>query len=177
MAEPDLLTIAEAGRALNLSGERIHQLLKDGPLQGVPLPPGRKRHAPGAPRVARASVERLRAERVREETEAAAERTVRRRTGQVSVGFANEGSGPAGSGRESEKARAAALELKVRMDTLRDQLREERARNSKLLESMEILVRVLRDTTASSNALDDVTDGYSQALTQFLAPDTPPADP
>jgi hypothetical protein len=62
------------------------------------------------------------------------------------------------------------------MDALRDQLRAERARSAKILEAMETLVGVLRESAESHDTLDDVAEAYSQALTQFLGPDTPSSD-
>ena len=70
-------------------------------------------------------------------------------------------------------SRAAAQELKVQMDVLRDQLREERARNRQLLDVAAQLVDLLKQSSDSADKLDDVTDGYSKALTQLLSPDAP----
>jgi phosphoenolpyruvate-protein kinase (PTS system EI component) len=70
-------------------------------------------------------------------------------------------------------AKAAAQEMKVKLDAMRDELAAERSRNQDLLDVVEKLVKLLRGTQASADRLDDVTDGYSNALTQLLTPDTP----
>ncbi|MFT4085168.1 MAG: hypothetical protein QM638_21515 [Nocardioides sp.] len=71
-------------------------------------------------------------------------------------------------------ARAAALELKVRLDAAREQVRKERDRADKVLDVAAQLVELLRDASRSANDLDDVAEGFSSALTQLLAPDTAP---
>jgi hypothetical protein len=70
-------------------------------------------------------------------------------------------------------SRAAAQELKVKFDAMRDALRSERARSKELVDVIEKLVGMLRSSQVSADQLDDVTDGYSQALTQLLVADTP----
>jgi phosphoenolpyruvate-protein kinase (PTS system EI component) len=70
-------------------------------------------------------------------------------------------------------AKAAAQEMKVKLDAMRDELAAERSRNQDLLDVVEKLVKLLRGTQASADQLDDVADGYSNALTQLLTPDTP----
>lgn len=178
MARRDLLTIQEAGLALNLSGERIHQLLNEGELEGMPLPTGRKRHAPGAPRVTLDSVERLRSKRAAKTTAPSTARKRHRAASSTAPPASGRTSPPTttsdrGSDPESERARSAAQELKVGMDALRDQLRAERGRSAKILEAMETLVGVLRESAETHDMLDDVAEAYSQALTQFLGPDDP----
>lgn len=59
---------------------------------------------------------------------------------------------------------------------MREALREERARSKELLDIIERLVGMLRSSQTSADQLDDVTEGYSQALTQLLVPDGPPVD-
>lgn len=164
MAQPSVLTIREAKAALNLSGPRIHQLLASGDLDGPPLTPGRKRHAPGAPRVTATSIARyLDAGRADDRGVPAKPTAEARPSTQQSV--ADEGPDSAG---------AAAQELKVRLDAMRDALRSERALNKQLLEVIEKLVGMLRSSQITADHLDDVTEAYSQALTQLLAPETAP---
>jgi hypothetical protein len=174
MAPQDLLTIAEAASALNLSDERVHQLLTSGQLDGVPLPMGRKRHAPGVPRVTAASVRRLREDRVRERDAAEAGRTARKAPVTTEKGAEDAAAHGSSAGGDVAAARAAAQELKVQMDALREELGAERARNAKLLQVTTNLVELLRDSVRSADALDAVADGYSQALTQLLSPGGPP---
>lgn len=165
MAQPRILTIREAEVALNLSGPRIHQLLASGDLAGPPLKIGRKRHSPGAPRVTRSSIDRyLDARRAEDGGAPAGRRTGARSSTRQSA--TSEGG--------VDSTRAAAQELKVRLDAMRDALRSERARSKELLEVIEKLVGMLRSDQINADQLDDVTEGYSQALTQLLAPDTSP---
>src|SRR4051794_14261378 len=104
-ASSGLLTLAEAADILQLSPQWIHQLLASGDLDGPSLPPGRLRFPPSAGRVYRSSLDDLLRHR--------AEQT-------ASAGDAEDrGIKPArrsrssASGREADRARAAAQELKV----------------------------------------------------------------
>jgi hypothetical protein len=165
-----MLTIRQVAAALNLSGARVHQLVAEGLLDCAPLPSGRMRHAPGSPRVTSASVERLRLERGTA-ARVAAEARARRRGGQA----APTADLPAGAGElDVAAARAAALELKIRLDSAREQVRNERERADRLLDVAAQLVELLRDSTRSADGLDQVAEGYSSALTQLLAPGTAP---
>jgi hypothetical protein len=74
----------------------------------------------------------------------------------------------------TESAKAAAQELKVRLDAMREELRFERQRTKGLIEVTVKLADLLRGSVASADQLDEITSGYSDALTPFLAPDTPP---
>ena len=174
MTQHEVVTIAEAAAALNLSKPRVHQLMSDGILDGPGLPAGRKRHSPGAPRVTSESIERYLAVRVGEEQEKAAAKPRRHRPVLLGEPVAAGVTAHQAPG-ATAAARAAAQELKVRMDTLRDELRRERARNQQLLEVTAKLLELLRDTNDSGNRLDDVAEGYSLALTQLLSPDVVPS--
>jgi len=68
----------------------------------------------------------------------------------------------------------AALELKVRLDSSREQVRNERERADRLLDVAAQLVELLRDSSRSADGLDEVAEAYSSALTQLLAPGTAP---
>lgn len=160
----------EARAALNLSSPRIHQLLAAGELDGTPLAPGRKRHSPGAPRVTVASVDRY----LRKSEGERARMPERARTSHTAGNAASSGETPSGvASSEAVAARAAAQELKVRLDAMRDELAAERERNRGLLDVVDRLVSLLRGSQLSADRLDGVTDGYSQALTQLLTPDPP----
>lgn len=163
MAQPKIFTISEAVVALNLSGPRVHQLLSDGELDGPGLPPGRRRHSPGAPRVYATSVRSYLEAR---ESERPPPRQAPKRSPQAVTAT------EPGSGSDGAAARAAAQEMKVKLDTARDELAAERKRNKELLEVIDKLVSILRDSQKSADQLDDVADGYSRALTQLLTPDT-----
>lgn len=180
MAGSDLLTIAEAAAKLNLSEQRVHQLLSAGQLEGVDLPPGRLRHVPSAPRVTTASVEDLRGVRDAERSGKAAVQEAARapRHGQRGSGTtAPAAAAPdvgASRGTDVASARAAAQELKVGLDTLREEVRKERARTEQAVEVAAGLIEMLRDSFRSGDRLDEVVDGYSDALTQLLSPNVPP---
>lgn len=82
---------------------------------------------------------------------------------------------PAAGGQlEVEASRAAALELKVRLDAAREHARRERERADRLLEVAANLLDLLRESSVSTDGLDEVAEGYSAALTQLLAPGTFP---
>jgi hypothetical protein len=185
----DLLTIAEVEAALNVKGPRVHQLLADGQLEEVDRAPGRQRHVAGAQRVKAESVIKLLEKRQaaqREQTTAREHRTGRQ--ADVDQAEATPGTTLVDSARrplpadrngvnaEVAAARAAAQELKVRLDAARDEVRRQRARNDRLVEIASGLLELLKDTSVSADQMDDVTDGYSQALTQLISPDAPPAD-
>lgn len=167
MSQPSVLTIREAEAALNLSGPRIHQLLASGDLEGPELPLGRKRHSPGVPRVSRESIARYLDEVSRGEGGGA---PARRHSGATRSSTRESGSAEV----SVDSSRAAAQELKVKFDVMRGALRAERARSKELLDLIEKLVGMLRSSHVSADQLDDVTEGYSQALTQLLVPDAPP---
>lgn len=167
MAPDSVLTIREAMAALHLSGPRVHQLLTNGELDGPALPPGRKRHSPNAPRVSSSSVQRYLRAREAED-----------RSGGT-LGSGAPDSRPSGAAARStalatDSAKAAAQELKVRLDAMREELRFERQRTKGLIDVTVRLAELLRSSQVSADRLDEITDGYSDALTPFLAPDTPP---
>jgi hypothetical protein len=179
VATPEVLTIAEAAKEMNLSEQRIHQLLAGGDLDGVELPVGRNRHTPGAPRVFARSVERLRRRRTDEKRQKAAARDAARARRQPTGTPPPTPATPSGSlgvhaEGEVEAARAAALEMKVRFDAARDQLRAERARTRRALDIAAGLLDLLRDSTKAADDVDELAGGYADALTQALAPHTPP---
>jgi hypothetical protein len=162
MVQPEILTIREVEAALHMSGPRIHQLLASGELDGPGLPPGRKRHSPGAPRVTRMSVNQYLRDRA-EEKDTSPPRPLRMTTS---------ASQETGRSAGESSAKAVAQEMKVRLDAMRDELVAERARNKDLLEVVDKLVGLLRSSQTSADRLNDVTDGYSEALTQLLTPDS-----
>lgn len=160
-----MLTIGETEAALNLSGPRIHQLLADGELDGPGLPPGRKRHSPGAPRVTRASIDQY----LRSRADEQAHKPAPTRPPIKAVPARATSGGSTGDA----SAKAAAQEMKVKLDTMREELAAERARNKDLLDVVDKLVGLLRGAQTSADHLDEVANGYSDALTQLLTPDAP----
>lgn len=167
-----LLTIAEAAAGLHLSGSRVHQLLADGLLDGVELLPGRTRHVPNAPRVTAESVERLARHRADDHARRHPRRPDPTRAG-TACGHDRSGIADVSATEpvdETAAARAAAQELKVELDVLRDQLRAERAHKQQLLDVVGTLAQMMKETSASTDRLDDVAAAYSGALTQLLSP-------
>jgi hypothetical protein len=173
---PDsLLSIAEAARELNLSEQRIHQLLSSRDLDGVELPQGRKRHSPGSPRVYATSVARLIRERQNEQDVTEVARRSRQSPSDDTAGQDDAAASPRGaSANEMNSTRAAALAMKVRLDAARDQVRKERDRTKKALDIAASLLDLLRDSTQAGDDLDDIADGYADALTQVLTPHQAP---
>lgn len=173
VAKDGLLTIAEAARALKLSEQRIHQLLSSHELDGIELPLGRKRHVPGSPRIYAASVARLIRERQSEQADKDATQRSRQQVGGERTG-PNTPRGAAlpdaTSANEVNSARAAALEMKVRLDAARDGIRAERDRTKKALDIAASLLELLRESTHVDDDLDALADGYADALTQVLTP-------
>jgi hypothetical protein len=165
MARPRLLTLAEAADALNVSTQRIHQLLLADELEGPERPPGHLRFPPNSGRVTRDSVDRL----LRSRAAAAHAHTETSRGGLAGPSATAGSANPAAD----DQVRAAAQELKVKLDVLRDQIRAERARNRNLIDVASDLLAMLKTASTDADTLDDVTDGYSHALTQLLSPDGP----
>lgn len=161
--------MVEAADILRVSPQRVHQLMVSGDLDGPVLPTGRMRFPAHAARVTRASLDQLLLARAEQ---AAARREQRRARELPRVGPAVS----AASAPEDQQvltARAAAQELKVKMDALRDQVRAERGRNRQLIEIAAQLLDLLKTTVDDADELDAVTDGYSSALTQLLSPEGP----
>ena len=67
-------------------------------------------------------------------------------------------------------AQAAALHLKVALDVAREALRAERAQTAKVTKALAQAVALLESTQDQADRLDALAEGYSEALTQVLAP-------
>jgi hypothetical protein len=70
----------------------------------------------------------------------------------------------------TQSAHAAALHLKVALDLAREALKVERAQSAKITKTLAQAVALLEATQDQASRLDAITDGYSEALTQLLAP-------
>ncbi|WP_140740123.1 hypothetical protein [Pedococcus bigeumensis] len=145
MTSEEALTIAEAAQGLDLSTARIHQLLSEGRLRG-PAVEGHRARA-GAPRV---WVSSLRAE-------------IERRSG-----------GPVRAARSHHDAHAAHA-LKVALDASRDALRAQRKQTAIVTDLLAQAVAALQSQERLTAQADDLTEGYSEALTQLLSPSDPSA--
>lgn len=162
MASSELLTLAEAADTLKVTPQWISQLLAAGELDGPSLPPGRLRFPPNSGRVYRSSLDTLLRDR--------AKQTSALRATESGVGRESSSSGPSAPSPDADRARAAAQELKVKLDVMRDQLRAERKRSRQLMGIAAQLLEMLQVQGDGADALDDVSDGYSSALTQLLGP-------
>lgn len=147
------MSVADAAAALSLSPQRVHQLLKSGHLVDVPLAAGRFRHRAGEPRVRLSDVSRL----------------LNLRSSPPSERPAGE-YGHGGTADDPGAARAAALELKIELDEVRDRLKVERARTEHALQIASDLLEMVQSGLAAEGKIDDVAGAYSKALTQLLAP-------
>lgn len=166
MDSSELLTLAEAADILKVTPQWVAQLLAVGELDGPGLPSGRLRFPPNSGRVYRMSLDKLLRDR-------ASERSALGET-LSDGGNGSRLAGPSAPSRDVDRARAAAQELKVKLDVMRDELRAERKRSRQLMGVAAQLLEMLQAQGDGTDALDDVSDGYSSALTQLLGPDTPP---
>ena len=143
-------------------------MLREGRLTGPSVPPGR---APaGVGRVWRGSLaaeqERRDAAtrqpplRTRREADSAPKEAVRRPY-RPARDSAEPGTAPS--------AWAAVQELKVALDVARDALRSERAHSARLTQ---VLADLLKSQQEQGRRLDAIAQGYSDALTQLLGPDS-----
>lgn len=164
-ASSDLLTVAEAADTLGVSPQRVHQLLTSEELDGPGLPAGRLRFPPNAERVSRSSLDALIARRAEKVPGGPTD-------GKSSAATSRVARAPAAD-RDVDRARAAAQELKVKLDAMRDQLRAERQRSRQLIGVASQLLDMLETQGTDADMLDDVSEGYSSALTQLLGPEAP----
>lgn len=162
MAQSRALTLAEVADRLGVKPQRISQMLRDRILKGPDVGPGRARK--GAGRVWESS---LTAEETRRQAatdrQAASGNVSKRR----SDSRAGSGQGLSGS--------AAVLALKVRLDAARDALREERRANQRLTRQLADAVAEIQAAQTQTDRLDEIAEGYSEALTHFGTPDDPSA--
>ena len=162
------VTLSEAASVLGVSPQRVNQLLNLGDLTGPDVGPGRARKH--APRVWESSLRQ-------ELTKRQAGR--RRRAGRALADPSGEVSKPSGSDKEARPpareggALEAALRMKLRLDAAREALRVERQANKRLVGIIAATAAELQVAQAQADRLDDVAAGYSEALTQFLIPDSP----
>jgi hypothetical protein len=151
------LTLKEAAAALGVSPQRISQRLSCGTLRGPVMGPGR---APkGAGRVWQDEIDRV----IRERGTGASRS--RRAKG-------NDDQQGSQSAREAA-ALEAALRMKIGLDEARRLLREERQASKRLVSMLAGAVAELARAQAGADSLDEISEAYSEALTQFLTPDRP----
>jgi len=146
----EALTIADAATRLGVTTQRISQLLRTGVLSGPPQPVGRR--APkNAPRVWLASLLTHEEQRAQQREPTGTRR--RRRS------------------RPSAQVESAAIHaLKVSLDLARESLAEERQRSRNLTDLLAQTVAELGAQHDLAERADKIADGYSQALSELLAP-------
>lgn len=162
------VTITEAARLLEVTPQRVSQMLRLGDLTGPDVGPGRARKH--APRVWESS---LRQETTKRQTGR------RRRSERIPADLSGDVSKAAASDQRADPsareaaASEAALQMKLRLDAAREALRLERQANKRLAGMIAAAAAELQVAQAQADRLDDIAAGYSEALTQFLIPDSP----
>jgi hypothetical protein len=63
--------------------------------------------------------------------------------------------------------------MKIRLDDAREALRYERRANKRLTNVLAAVVAELEAAHAQSDRLDNIAEGYSEALAQLVIPDGP----
>jgi hypothetical protein len=155
---PRALTLAEAASRLGVTPQRISQMLRSGDLSGPTMGPGR---APkGVGRVWESSLQH--------EIDKRLVNIRRRRRPGTSNGDVQTGS----SAREAA-ALEAVLQMKVRLDDAREALRHERRASKRLTNLLAAAVAELEAARTQSDRLDNIAEGYSEALAQLIIPDDP----
>jgi hypothetical protein len=79
----------------------------------------------------------------------------------------------AGSSTREAAALEAVLQMKVKLDHAREALRDERRTNKRLTNMLAAAVAEIEAARAQSDRLDDIAEGYSEALAQLIIPDGP----
>jgi hypothetical protein len=64
----------------------------------------------------------------------------------------------------------AVLQMKVKLDHAREALRDERRTNKRLTNMLVAAVTEIEAARAQSDRLDDIAEGYSEALAQLIIP-------
>lgn len=155
---PRALTLTEAADRLDVTPQRISQMLRSGDLSGPTIGPGR---APkGAGRVWENSLQREIDKRL-----AGTRRS--RRPSTLDAGVQT------GSSARETAALEAVLQMKIRLDDAREALRYERRANKRLTNVLAAVVAELEAAHAQSDRLDNIAEGYSEALAQLVIPDGP----
>lgn len=69
-----------------------------------------------------------------------------------------------------ESAQSAALHLKVALDLAREALKAERTQSAQITKALAHAVALLEASQEQSSRFDAITEGYSDALSDLLAP-------
>ena len=169
-SDPDAYTLAQAAQLLDVSPQRVGQMLKDGSLTGPQYQ--LKRVPKNAPRLWKWSVDQELARRQ--------PRSQHDRTSSQHADAADDYL-HLGQWLERKEARinAAAQELKVAADLARQQAAADRRKARDLMSKLakvviqqaEVIDQLKSDQTLDSDRSEEMLDAYSNALTQLLAPD------
>lgn len=143
------MTIKDAAARLDVTPQRISQMLTVGDLQGPPQRVG-TRATPGALRVYTESLEGAR----KRKAEGRSARRLR------------------SSGRD-ETFRDDAYRMKLALDVARDQLAQRRRQNERLTALLAETVAALREEQMLATQAETITEAYSSIATTHLAPDLP----
>lgn len=155
---PRALTLAEAASRLGVKPQRISQMLRSGDLSGPTIRPGR---APkGVGRVWESSLQH----------EIGKRQGGIRRIGRLSTSDSHV---QTDSSTREAAALEAVLQMKVRLDQAREALRDERRANKRLTNMLAAAVAEIEAARAQSDRIDDIAEGYSEALAQLIIPDAP----
>jgi hypothetical protein len=65
------------------------------------------------------------------------------------------------------------MRMKIGLDAARDALRLEREQSSRIARVLAETVALLNEQQRLASKSDEIADGYSEALTQLLAPNDP----
>lgn len=179
------LTLSAAAVALDLSPQRVCQLLSDGVLDGPPVEG--KRAKPNAPRVWEDSVRRLIEERkVGRRDRPASARSLSRMTEQAEIRLVRPPSPMTSDGRyerrleaEARAAKEAALEMRAIAELARKALRDAETELEELhdriarLESENRLLQTQLRRQRRESVSEKIDEAFNDALTQFLVPADP----
>lgn len=153
---PRALTLAEAAAWLGVKPQRISQMLRSGDLSGPAV--GQERAPKGAGRVWESSlkqeIDRRKANGRRKQRSDTSENGVHAKS----------------STREASMLEAT-LRMKIRLDDAREALREERRVNRMLTSMLTAVVAELEAMQTQNDRLDNIAEGYSEALRHFLVHD------
>ncbi len=172
-SEPSAYTLADAGKQLGVTAQRVSQMLSSGELTGPQYP--QQRVPKNAVRVWKWSLDQELARR----RSTPPPRHSRRQ--QPDPGADQEYLAQWWSRREA-RVNAAAHELKVAADLARQHASDERRKARQLMSKLarltiqqaELIERLKDDLAVESERTEQIIDAYSDALTQLLAPDFGP---
>ncbi len=157
----DLVTVADAAVALQVSEAQVHNLCGPDGLTKIPPEAGRQNHRAFAACITRSSLDELLLRRQ------SARQAPRKRSGADRLPRVDEQASTQG-----RSALASLQAMKVSLDLAREALRAERQRSRGLAKKLEAMAKEVGDALDAAEKVDGIADGYSAALTQLLTDDT-----